>query len=390
MRWRTLFSFHEQTVLHALVGSGHRVSRLCVGIQCTPSERIHFCRRIVACILPMRMALGPLLVAVIASSAVAAKKTACSSKMPGDFKFSTCTGFCREASHCRYCKCKECTICSASGAILQAESQSISTASSSKLSFSSIARNATHKAHKKKRNATSVTPAPAALAALAVSVTPRPTAARREKCRSNMKGDFAYEACGTFCKPSKSSNHCKFCKCKTCSFCASAGGGSKPTENPISASASTSVHGHAHARASAGAPLKKAGLRGESKALGVAGETQGNSPGSAAAAGGTITDSSGRGLGKPGFFFIGLIVFSGLVRGLWPAARAHLPLPGLAAARLPFNPRPQQSAPTSADARGPSARSDLFLRSRMYNLFPKLTPTVFALAWCRRSTSLHG
>merc|ERR1719331_1615467 len=35
----------------------------------------------------------------------------------------------------------------------------------------------------------------------------------------NLKGDYAYEACGAFCKATKATNHCRFCKCKACSFC---------------------------------------------------------------------------------------------------------------------------------------------------------------------------
>ena len=51
----------------------------------------------------------------------------------------------------------------------------------------------------------------------------------KKACSSSLKGDFQFEACGAFCKQAKSGNHCKFCKCKSCTFC------------PASSSASTSA-----------------------------------------------------------------------------------------------------------------------------------------------------
>ena len=42
----------------------------------------------------------------------------------------------------------------------------------------------------------------------------------RQKCMSGIKGDYAYKACGEFCKEEKKQNHCKFCKCQKCAFCA--------------------------------------------------------------------------------------------------------------------------------------------------------------------------
>lgn len=41
----------------------------------------------------------------------------------------------------------------------------------------------------------------------------------RKKCNSGLKGDFQYEACGSFCKATSASKHCAFCKCKQCSYC---------------------------------------------------------------------------------------------------------------------------------------------------------------------------
>ena len=45
-------------------------------------------------------------------------------------------------------------------------------------------------------------------------------------------GDYAYEACGAFCKQAKATNHCKFCKCKACAFCAAAAPAAKTTAAP--------------------------------------------------------------------------------------------------------------------------------------------------------------
>jgi len=38
---------------------------------------------------------------------------------------------------------------------------------------------------------------------------------KRKYCNTSaygLKGDYAYEACGAFCKQTKAANHCKFCK----------------------------------------------------------------------------------------------------------------------------------------------------------------------------------
>lgn len=37
-------------------------------------------------------------------------------------------------------------------------------------------------------------------------------------CNPTLKGDFTYETCAPFCSAT-SSTHCRYCKCKTCSFC---------------------------------------------------------------------------------------------------------------------------------------------------------------------------
>merc|ERR1719201_3061352 len=55
---------------------------------------------------------------------------------------------------------------------------------------------------------------------------------KRKFCNTSaysLKGDYAYEACGAFCKSTKAENHCKFCKCKACSFCPASGAAAAPT-----------------------------------------------------------------------------------------------------------------------------------------------------------------
>lgn len=40
---------------------------------------------------------------------------------------------------------------------------------------------------------------------------------KRKYCNTtqySLQGDYAYEACGAFCKQAKATNHCKFCKCR--------------------------------------------------------------------------------------------------------------------------------------------------------------------------------
>merc|ERR1719224_355989 len=71
---------------------------------------------------------------------------------------------------------------------------------------------------------------------------------KRKFCNTttySLKGDYAYEACGAFCKQAKATNHCKFCKCRACSFCkaavaASGGGSSSRVSSSSSSSASAS------------------------------------------------------------------------------------------------------------------------------------------------------
>ena len=73
------------------------------------------------------------------------------------------------------------------------------------------------------------------------------SAAVKTTCSSTMKGDYVYEACGGFCKESKKSSHCKWCKCKDCGFCsgsaAAAGAGAKPHDGDGSGGGSSSGGG---------------------------------------------------------------------------------------------------------------------------------------------------
>ena len=38
-------------------------------------------------------------------------------------------------------------------------------------------------------------------------------------CNSSLHGDAPVEGCGSFCKESKARDHCRFCKCRACSYC---------------------------------------------------------------------------------------------------------------------------------------------------------------------------
>ena len=60
------------------------------------------------------------------------------------------------------------------------------------------------------------------LAALLCALLPLATiAAEPEKvaCQSGLRGDFTFKTCADFCKPTRASNHCRFCKCQQCPFC---------------------------------------------------------------------------------------------------------------------------------------------------------------------------
>jgi len=84
---------------------------------------------------------------------------------------------------------------------------------------------------------------------------------KRKFCNTTtyaLKGDYAYEACGAFCKQVKAANHCKFCKCKSCGFC-------KTAASATSASSSSAVPPAKLAR-KAGKKMGKASGKGVGKA----------------------------------------------------------------------------------------------------------------------------
>ena len=58
------------------------------------------------------------------------------------------------------------------------------------------------------------------------------SSAERRKCYSGLKGDFQYEACGSFCKMTQANKHCNFCKCKECSYCQGLNSGNRSFAQP--------------------------------------------------------------------------------------------------------------------------------------------------------------
>jgi len=135
--------------------------------------------------------------------------TRCNSPMPGDFRYEGCGAFCKTdkaQNHCKFCKCRACTFC----------------ASSKATGTSTLAAQGQAKAVKKKKSG--AVREVASASALGASV-----ADAKVTCISGLKGDFNFQTCGAFCKPSKATNHCKFCKCKSCTFC----GGSVRSRQPV-------------------------------------------------------------------------------------------------------------------------------------------------------------
>ena len=194
--------------------------------------------------------LGPLIMLLGASAAV---KTTCSSTMKGDYVYEACGGFCKESkksSHCKWCKCKQCSHCASGG------TSSISSATDaaapgatpvSSIGESPFKKNATKKKRRVKVQAPAMSDAAVAASPAAAAPSNGTSAVARKTCRSGIKGDFAYEACGGFCKEAKKLNHCKWCKCKDCGFCsgsaAAAGAGAKPHDGDGSGGGSSSGGG---------------------------------------------------------------------------------------------------------------------------------------------------
>jgi hypothetical protein len=107
------------------------------------------------------------------------------------------------------------------------------------------------------------------------------TKPKRKFCNTSayaLKGDYAYEACGAFCKQAKAPNHCKFCKCRACSFCKAAAAATlgKPasTKADSSTPAGSASTASGATSSSAAAPKRKkkgAGLGGKKKGAGASG-----------------------------------------------------------------------------------------------------------------------
>lgn len=45
---------------------------------------------------------------------------------------------------------------------------------------------------------------------------------RNTPCNSELRGDFAHEECNKFCSVESARSHCRWCKCRSCSFCKAA------------------------------------------------------------------------------------------------------------------------------------------------------------------------
>jgi len=147
-------------------------------------------------------------------------KTSCTSSMTGDYTFQACGGFCKEAkkaNHCKYCKCKDCGFCKAS-----ASTTSTVPAATSAAPPDEVFKVA---ASSKKKRRPKAPPSTKEAATSPAAKSGGSTERSHKACTSGIKGDYMFETCGAFCKAAKSSNHCKFCKCKQCSFC---GGSSSP------------------------------------------------------------------------------------------------------------------------------------------------------------------
>ena len=103
------------------------------------------------------------------------------------------------------------------------------------------------------------------------------TKPKRKFCNTSaysLKGDYAYEACGAFCKQAKAPNHCKFCKCRSCSFCkaAAAAAVTGHSTSPASTKGGSSMSASASAAGGgAAAPKRKkkgVGLGGKKNSAG--------------------------------------------------------------------------------------------------------------------------
>ena len=126
----------------------------------------------------------------------------------GDYQFEACGAFCKEAkkgNHCKFCKCKACTFCAAGG----------SSAAPPALSPRRSPPPPRWPKNRKKAKLSGATAVGGAGKAVG--------GAGKEQCASGIKGDLPFMTCAGFCKSSKATNHCKFCKCRTCAYCTKEG-----------------------------------------------------------------------------------------------------------------------------------------------------------------------
>ena len=166
-------------------------------------------------------------------------RTACKSAMPGDFGHESCGAFCKidkKANHCRYCKCKECSFCSGNGGKEALDDAARSALQQLPTPGSGGKGNMTRR--KKRAGSRNASTGSASHSHSSSSS----SGSKHKQCRSGIKGDFNYEMCGAFCKSAKATNHCKFCKCRTCTFCGgTATKGELPTQPTASASAAVPI-----------------------------------------------------------------------------------------------------------------------------------------------------
>lgn len=142
----------------------------------------------------MRSHLLSLLLCCISAELSSAAKD-CSSKMPGDFAYEACGGFCKidkKANHCRYCKCRECSFCKGAETVAPAppkQQHGGDAAHRNKKRLDAVTGKASKagKADGAAKNAPVVAASPVMDAGTTVT---------RKRCASGIRGDYAYETCG--------------------------------------------------------------------------------------------------------------------------------------------------------------------------------------------------
>lgn len=169
-------------------------------------------------------------------------KRACSSTLKGDYQFEACGAFCKEAkkgNHCKFCKCKSCAFCPADAASAAVAPPALSPRSSR----SPPPPRWPKKGGKKggKAGGMGGTGAPKS----------PPGGGGKPQCHSGIKGDLPFMTCAAFCKSSKATNHCKFCKCRSCQYCTKDGA---PVEG-AAAGAAAPAGAPAGGAAAGGAPV---------------------------------------------------------------------------------------------------------------------------------------